>query len=167
MIDDTDPRRAPARLIAAVEHIVAPAADQPGMAAALQRLRTLVLSMYEDGARRDDPMREVPARLGDKWSSLLLLVLQAGSFRHSMLQRLVSAVGTEGSISQRMLTLRLRALERDGMILRRMLDSHPPGVEYALTPLGASLVGELARLQEWIRVHQGEIAAARAAFEAG
>lgn len=133
--------------------------------AALARLRTMVGHMAEDGIRRDQPMREVLARAGDKWSSLLLLLLNAGSFRHGVLRRLVAAVGAEGHISQRMLTLRLRSLERDGMIARTTVSGQPPGVEYSLTPLGAGFVAQLDGVMQWIRDHQAEIRAARERFE--
>jgi DNA-binding HxlR family transcriptional regulator len=132
---------------------------------ALERLRSMVRHMAEDGIRRDQPMREVLARAGDKWSSLLLLLLNAGSFRHGLLRRLVAAVGAEGHISQRMLTLRLRSLERDGMIARTTLAGQPPGVEYSLTPLGAGFVAQLDAIMQWIRGHQAQIRAARERFE--
>jgi DNA-binding HxlR family transcriptional regulator len=131
----------------------------------LERLRSMVQSMAQDGARRDEPMRELFARAGDKWSMLLLLLLSAGSFRHSVLRRLVSTVGSEGRISQRMLTLRLRALERDGLLLRTPIATQPPGVEYALTPLGIGLVRQLDLVMQWIRDHQLEIRSARERFE--
>lgn len=130
----------------------------------LERLRTMVESMARDGVRRDDPMRELFARAGDKWSMLLLLLLHTGSYRHSVLRRLVSTVGSEGRISQRMLTLRLRALERDGLIERTTISAQPPGVEYALTPLGVGLVQQLAAVMQWIRDHQAEIRSARERF---
>ncbi|MGA8709283.1 MAG: helix-turn-helix domain-containing protein [Steroidobacteraceae bacterium] len=131
---------------------------------ALERLQTMVRHMAADGVRRDQPMREVFARAGDKWSSLLLLLLSAGNFRHGVLRRLVAAVGAEGHISQRMLTLRLRSLERDGLIARTLIAAQPPGVEYSLTPLGAGLVQQLDQVMQWIRDHQAEIWAARARF---
>ena len=78
---------------------------------------------------------------------------------------LVSTVGAEGRISQRMLTLRLRALERDGLIERRVIPTaHPPGVEYALTELGRSLSAQIENLMQWIRDHMAQILKARARF---
>jgi DNA-binding HxlR family transcriptional regulator len=138
---------------------------QGGQQAALERLRSMVRHMAADGVRRDQPMREVFARAGDKWSSLLLLLLSAGNFRHGVLRRLVAAVGSEGHISQRMLTLRLRSLERDGLIARTQISTQPPGVEYSLTALGTGLVQQLNAVMQWIRDHQGEIRAARERFE--
>ncbi len=136
-----------------------------GSQAALERLRAMVQHMAQDGIRRDQPMREVFARAGDKWSSLLLLLLSAGNFRHGVLRRLVATVGSEGRISQRMLTLRLRSLERDGLIARTVIATQPPGVEYSLTALGTGLVRQLDQVMQWIREHQAEIRAARARFE--
>jgi DNA-binding HxlR family transcriptional regulator len=130
--------------------------------AALERL---VRSMARDGVQRDQPMREVFARIGDKWSTLLLHLLRTGNYRHAVLRRLVSTVGAEGRISQRMLTLRLRTLERDGLIERRVIPTtHPPGVEYALTELGRSLSAQIESLMQWIRDHMAQILKARTRF---
>ena len=128
-------------------------------------LELLVRAMAKDGAQRDQPMREVFARIGDKWSTLLLHLLRTGNYRHAVLRRLVSTVGAEGRISQRMLTLRLRTLERDGLIVRHVIaSSHPPGVEYALTALGHSLTAQIEILMQWIRDHMAQILQARARF---
>jgi DNA-binding HxlR family transcriptional regulator len=138
----------------------------PGSDAALAQLGAMVRNMAADGVRREEPMREIFARIGDKWSTLLLLLLRTGNYRHAVLRRLVSAVGSEGRISQRMLTLRLRALERDGLIARRTISTQPPGVEYGLTELGAGLLREVDTVMQWVRSHLEEIHRARAAFEA-
>ena len=136
----------------------------PERAGTAARLHERVAQMAADGARRDDPIREVMARLGDKWSPLLLLLLAAGSFRHATLRRLVGLTSTEGRISQRMLTLRLRSLERDGLVRRDLIDTHPPGVRYTLTPLGRGLVEQFESLMAWTRQHAAEIRHARAEF---
>ena len=131
----------------------------------LARLEALVRAMARDGVQRDQPMREVLARIGDKWSTLLLHLLRTGNYRHAVLRRLVSTVGAEGRISQRMLTLRLRTLERDGLIERRVIaTTHPPGVEYALTELGRSLSAQIESLMQWIRDHMVRILQARERF---
>jgi len=131
----------------------------------MAELETLVRAMARDGVQRDQPMREVFARIGDKWSTLLLHLLRTGSYRHAVLRRLVSTVGAEGRISQRMLTLRLRTLERDGLIERRVISTtHPPGVEYALTELGRSLSAQIETLMQWIRDHMAQILQARSRF---
>ena len=138
----------------------------PDRAAALEQLAAMVRNMAADGVRREDPMREVFARIGDKWSTLLLLLLRTGNYRHAVLRRLVSAVGSEGRISQRMLTLRLRALERDGLIARRTISTQPPGVEYGLTELGSGLLLQIDSMMQWVRTHMAEIRGARQEFEA-
>ncbi|MFT3906915.1 MAG: helix-turn-helix domain-containing protein [Steroidobacteraceae bacterium] len=166
MVEGPNGRRDPVALMAEVEHIVGSGTAPEAAQDALAGLRQLLQAMDHDGTERDQPMREIPARLGDKWSSLLLHVLRTGAFRHSVLQRLISLIGAEGSISQRMLTLRLRALERDGLIQRRVIDTHPPGVEYALTDMGRSLMGQIEELQNWIRRHRPAIEQARSAFAA-
>ncbi|TMV88622.1 helix-turn-helix transcriptional regulator [Thioclava sp. BHET1] len=113
---------------------------------------------------RDAPVREVMARLGDNWSALILKVLETGTYRHATLKRVVGALSAEGEISQRMLTLRLRALERDGFVTRDTLDTVPPRVEYRLTALGDGLVSAFGDLLGWIEIHSDRIEKARAAF---
>ena len=113
---------------------------------------------------RDDPVREVMARLGDNWSALILKVLSTGTYRHATLRRVIGALSSEGEISQRMLTLRLRALERDGLVARTEHATVPPRVDYALTPLGAELCALLDGLLGWIERQEGAIRAARAGF---
>jgi DNA-binding HxlR family transcriptional regulator len=145
--------------------VLAPGAASGHHASELAALEALVRAMARDGRQRDQPMREICARIGDKWSSLLLHLLRTGSYRHAVLRRLVSTVGAEGRISQRMLTLRLRTLERDGLIERRVISiTHPPGVEYALTGLGHSLTAQIETLMQWIRDHMAQILEARARF---
>lgn len=135
--------------------------------AARAGLRALDHSMRRDGYQRDDPIREVFALLGDRWSMLILLVLRTGTFRHALLRRVVGALGAEEGISQRVLTLKLRALERNGLVLRRASDDIPPRVDYQLTAGGAELVDEAQRLFDWIRGRTSEIQQARAAFDLG
>jgi len=137
------------------------AVEDPIARAGLERLDH---AMRRDGYQREDPIREVFGLLGDRWSMLILLVLRTGVFRHASLRRLVSALGAEGGISQRVLTLKLRALERDGFVLRHSTEDAPPRVDYRLSEMGAGLVGEADRLFDWIRTHRAAIAAARADF---
>jgi DNA-binding HxlR family transcriptional regulator len=127
-------------------------------------LSGLVRRMDRHEHDREAPVREVMARLGDRWSTLILLVLSAGTFRHATLRRLIAALSAERAISQRMLTLRLRSLERDGMVRREFIDTQPPGVRYQLTPLGRGLVGQYEALMAWTRAHDAEIRRARAEF---
>ena len=127
-------------------------------------LQSLVRGMGPVAPEKDAPVREVVARLGDNWSALILKVLATGEFRHATLKRVISALAAESDISQRMLTLRLRALERDGFVSRRTETTVPPRVHYALTPVGRELEQQLTRLIEWIEVHDAEIRQARDDF---
>jgi len=107
----------------------------------------------------DCPVRDILDRIGDAWTLLVLLHLQKGPFRFNALKRRVDG------ISQRMLTVTLRNLERDGLVRRRVLPTMPPQVEYSLTSLGASLQNPIAVLAAWAAQHQAEIQRARAAYE--
>ena len=102
---------------------------------------------------------DVLARIGDKWSVLIVMLLGDGPRRFNELKRLV------GGISQRMLTLTLRGLERDGLVTRTMFPTIPPRVDYELTPLGHSLRTPVQALGEWAFAHHDQIAHARTAFD--
>lgn len=103
---------------------------------------------------------EVLARVGDKWSILVVGTLGAGPRRFNELKREI-----EG-ISQRMLTLTVRGLERDGLITRTVTPSIPPRVDYALTELGRSLLEPVRALGDWAIVNRGTVDAARQNFDA-
>ena len=104
-------------------------------------------------------VNSVLARVGDKWSVLIVSLLGDGPRRFSEIKRMV------GGISQRMLTLTLRGLERDGLVTRTVFPTVPPRVDYELTALGRSLWEPVEALGAWARAHQGEIEAARRRFE--
>ena len=105
--------------------------------------------------------REMISRVADKWSMYVIHVLaEAGTVRFSELRRRVDGV------SQRMLTVTLRGLERDGLVRRTMYPEVPPRVEYALTPLGATLREIVRALIEWSGAHLAEVDAARARYDA-
>ena len=129
-------------------------------------LANLAREMSEAGRRREDPVREIMARLGDRWSPLILFILNTGAYRHAALRKVVAVLSSEQAISQRMLTLRLRALERDGLVDRVVEATAPPTVTYSLTPLGAELTAKLSTMVQWIKAHEDEIARARSAFKA-
>ena len=137
---------------------------ESGLAAQVGKLAA---QMHDQGYQRTDPVREIPALLGDRWSSLILLVLNMGVWRHAELRRVLGTLAAEKHISQRVLTLKLRALQRNGMLDRQATQEVPPRVSYALTPLGRSLALEAQRLIAWVQTHQVEVIAARAAFAAG
>jgi DNA-binding HxlR family transcriptional regulator len=132
------------------------------------QLRPAVLSLAEqmraDGIQRSDPVREIPALLGDRWTSLILLVLDMGRWRHADLRRVLGRLAAEGRISQRVMTEKLRTLERNGLVRREATADVPPKVSYELTPVGRSLTGEARRLIAWVHAHRAEIDAARSAF---
>jgi len=108
---------------------------------------------------RNCPVRDVLDRLGDKWSTLILVTLSQSPQRFNALARAVP------DISRRMLTETLRHLERDGLIWREVTPSTPPSVRYGLTPLGTSLMPLLAELIAWAERHQPKIVAARSRFD--
>ncbi|MGJ5829988.1 winged helix-turn-helix transcriptional regulator [Streptomyces ossamyceticus] len=101
-------------------------------------------------------IRQVLDRVGDKWSLLLIAVVEAGPLRYTDLQRQVPG------ISQRMLTLTLRQLREDGLITRTAYAEVPPRVEYSLTPLGRGLHEIVTSLIGWAADHHDEIRAHRA-----
>ncbi len=102
---------------------------------------------------------DILARVGDKWSVLVVTRLGPGSLRFNELRRAI------GGISQRMLTLTLRGLERDGLVTRTVTPSVPPRVDYALTALGRDLLQPVSALGDWAMRHQAKIARAREAFD--
>lgn len=127
-------------------------------------IEALAAQMAAHGTRRDAPVRAVFGLLGDRWSTLILLVLQTGEWRHADLRRILARMSAEQAISQRVLTLKLRQLECDGFVLRSVSADVPPKVSYRLSSLGESLVGEARRLIDWVIAHSGEISAARDRF---
>ncbi|MDW5325213.1 helix-turn-helix domain-containing protein [Plantactinospora sp. KLBMP9567] len=110
---------------------------------------------FTPDADGDCPVREVLDRVGDKWSVLIVVLLGRGTHRFTELHRAVDG------ISQRMLTLTLRALVRDGLVSRTVYASVPPRVDYALTELGRTLLVPLVALDEWASAHRDDIRAAR------
>ena len=98
-------------------------------------------------------------RVGDKWSMQIVMALSNGSRRFSELKREIDGV------SQRMLTLSLRGLERDGLISRRVTPSIPPRVDYELTELGISLREPVKALGQWANEHIDCIRAAQQRFD--
>src|ERR1700739_2756904 len=101
----------------------------------------------------------VLARVGDKWSVFVIMMLANGPKRFNELKRMV------GGISQRMLTLTLRGLERDGLVTRTVFPTIPPRVDYELTDLGRALRKPVETLGKWAIDHQHEIESARTRFD--
>ncbi len=130
-----------------------------------RELADLAAEMALHGKDRDDPAREVMGLLGDRWSTLILLVLGTGTFRHAELRRTLAQLSAEQAISQRVLTLKLRTLERDGFVVRAVTADVPPRVSYALTPLGTDLHTQARGLIDWINARAPQIRDAREAFD--
>lgn len=106
-----------------------------------------------------NPVTEALARIGDKWTIQIVMELEAAPKRFSELRRAV------GGISQKMLTLTLRGLERDGLVTRTVYPTKPPGVEYALTDLGAEMVVPVRALGGWVIENLPRIASARQRYD--
>jgi DNA-binding HxlR family transcriptional regulator len=104
-------------------------------------------------------VREVLDRVGDKWSLHVIHLLGGGTRRFSDLRRMIDG------ISQRMLTVTLRGLERDGLVTRTVHPTVPPRVDYALTPMGRTLQDTVCALIQWAVEHLADIDAARAAYD--
>jgi len=104
--------------------------------------------------------REVLQRVGDKWSMYVIDLLGQGTMRFSELHRSIDG------ITARMLTVTLRGLERDGIVTRTIHPVIPPRVEYALTPMGRTLLDTIGQLVSWSVSHLPEIDAARAVYDA-
>ena len=103
---------------------------------------------------------EVLSRVGDKWTVLVVSTLGDGPKRFNELRRAL------GSISQRMLTLTVRSLERDGLVTRTVFPTNPPRVDYELTLLGRSLLDPVSALGSWARNNRPAIQQAREKFDA-
>ena len=120
----------------------------------------------EPAATHADPVRmdtcrarDVLDRIGDKWSVYVIGLLGDGPRRFTDLLRRIDG------ISQRMLTVTLRGLERDGVVTRTVYPVVPPRVDYALTPTGHTLLATVRQLIEWADDHTADIDAARARYD--
>jgi DNA-binding HxlR family transcriptional regulator len=99
------------------------------------------------------------ARVGDKWSVFVIMMLGDGPRRFNEIKRMING------ISQRMLTLTLRGLERDGLVTRTVYPTIPPRVDYELTELGRGLWQPVQALGQWAMAHQAEIEKSRTHFD--
>jgi DNA-binding HxlR family transcriptional regulator len=104
-------------------------------------------------------LSSILARVGDKWSVLIVVLLGNGPKRFNEIKRMV------GGISQRMLTFTLRGLERDGLLTRTVYPTTPQRVDYELTQLGSSLWEAVEPLGSWARAHVSEILTSREQFD--
>ncbi len=117
------------------------------------------IEVYGDVYASNCPTRQVLDRIGDKWTALVIGMLEEGPKRFSELRRAI------GGISQKMLTQTLRSLERDGLVNRTVYAEVPPRVEYELTPLGETLCTPIAAIRQWAEANIAEVAAAQAAYD--
>jgi DNA-binding HxlR family transcriptional regulator len=115
---------------------------------------------FQWDTREGCEVRQILDRIADKWSLLVVALLEERMMRFTELLREIDG------ISQRMLTVTLRHLERDGLVCRTVHAEVPPRVEYCLSPLGHTLLGTIQSLVAWTEQHQAEIARARAEFDA-
>ena len=106
-------------------------------------------------------LADILARVGDKWTVMVVGALSDGPMRYNALQQLVPG------ISQRMLTLTLKGLVQDGLVKRTQYPTIPPHVDYELTDLGGTLIAPLMTLFDWVRLHGHEVKAAQANHAAG
>ena len=102
---------------------------------------------------------QILSRIGDKWTVLVVSMLGDGPMRFNEIRREI------GGISQRMLTLTLRGLERDGLVTRTVFPTVPPRVDYELTKLGRTLLGPINDIAMWARANRAEIADVRTVYD--
>ncbi|MDN5929052.1 MAG: helix-turn-helix transcriptional regulator [Hyphomicrobiales bacterium] len=102
---------------------------------------------------------DILSRIGDKWTVFVVRSLAGGPRRFTEIKRLING------ISQRMLTLTLRGLERDGFVTRTVTPTIPPRVDYELTGIGRTLIEPLNTIGEWATTHRQQVEDARAAYD--
>ncbi len=124
----------------------------------------VVREMHEDGADRADPVRTILIRLGDRWSPLLVQLLEPAPIRFTVLRRLVISILNE-DISKQVLSAKLHCLERDGFVNRTDLGGARPAVEYSLTPMGMEFAARIKELIAWSRLQIPAMRAARAHYD--
>lgn len=105
------------------------------------------------------PTRLILNRIADKWTVLVMILLESETKRFSNLQREI------GGISQKMLTQTLRGLERDGLVSRKVYATVPPKVEYSLTPLGHTLKDLLYAVKTWSETNINEVLTAQKSYD--
>ena len=119
----------------------------------------MTVQLADPAAEDCRALSSILARVGDKWTVLIVVLLGDGPKRFNEIKRMV------GGISQRMLTFTLRGLERDGLVTRTVFPTTPPRVNYELTKLGSTLWGAVEPLSSWARSHVTEILRSRERFD--
>lgn len=132
---------------------------EPDQDAELEQDAEVDWDVLQWDSRQDCEVRQILDRIADKWSLLVIALLDDRVLRFSELRCAIDG------ISQRMLTTTLRHLERDGLVRRTVHAVVPPRVDYELTPLGISLHQTIQALVTWTEQHQREIAAARTRYD--
>jgi DNA-binding HxlR family transcriptional regulator len=133
--------------------------NHPAATAALR----IVREMAVDGTDRSEPVRTVLIRVGDRWTPLLIQLLEPAPMRFSQLRKMVASILRE-EISKQILSGKLHALERDGFVHRVDLGGARPAVEYSLTPLGVEFCAHIKRLIAWARAIIPAMRSAREAY---
>jgi DNA-binding HxlR family transcriptional regulator len=123
----------------------------------------VVHEMHADGGDRSDPVRTILARVGDRWTPLLVQLLEPAPMRFSQLRRIVATILNE-EISKQILSEKLHGLERDGFVRRTDLGGARPAVEYSLTATGMQFAAQIKQLIAWARVVIPQVRAARASY---
>lgn len=157
------------RVAEEVERII----DRELQGESAKRIKQLCAGIFEKGldgsVHEFAAIRETMALLGEKWTGLVLYMLSSGPIRYSLLRRLISSTASLGGenlgISERMMTLTLRRLERDGFASRTVLPGVPPHTEYELTPLGKSLHDSHMQLVRWAENNRVAIQEARDRYD--
>jgi DNA-binding HxlR family transcriptional regulator len=154
-------------LLSAVEKVIAKDVG----AQQAEQIRDLCTTFVRRSPRtektRTGPVRQTSRLVGDKWTPLVVMVLNCGAMRYLALHNIVSLLarqGDESGISQRMLTLVLRNLEMNGMVARSAQSATAHRGEYFLTPLGKSFYDQIMQLVEWAERHSDELIRARANY---
>jgi DNA-binding HxlR family transcriptional regulator len=119
----------------------------------------MTVQLPDPGGEDCRTIGSILARVGDKWTVLIVVLLGDGPKRFNEIKRMV------GGISQRMLTFTLRGLERDGLVTRTVFPTTPQRVDYELTKLGGTLWRAVEPLSLWARAHVGEILTSREQFD--
>ncbi|CAN5519400.1 helix-turn-helix domain-containing protein [soil metagenome] len=136
---------------------------RPGRAAQPSKAVQQSSQVFDDRGDAFDPncpTRVVLDRIGDKWTVLVVSALAPGTMRFTELRSRI------GAVAPKVLTQTLRALERDGILTRRIFAEVPPRVEYSLTDLGRSLAAPIDVIQDWAEEHVGAVVRARSAYDA-
>jgi DNA-binding HxlR family transcriptional regulator len=140
--------------------------DAEAEAARLKHLEWMITSQRRFGVERTAPVPSLLVHVGNYWCGGILLILYSGPLRPSSMLKILGLMEPDHKISQRMLTLNLRELERDGLIEREIFASRRAHVEYCLTPLGRALSSIVASLIDLGTANVSQIVAAREAFDA-